>query len=372
MMSKKMLADKFIKLHLEQYGLNGTNTQKNPPAQFPVFTAPLDFKIKNNEHVNFGYNGQVFNWRESSTCMFWVDYGKFENRAGNFVSEMDRSLKIIAKNSKTFSVPFFGSNFSQILCLLLAKTSQNYKICVPACTDFDALNFVEEFLALYNKSSTSYQKIEKIEFRKQEFETFLSDMTKQVRCADPIAAFSTFIGTRSAHPHIYQSPWPHIRDENFDTISGHAVGPSNWSVVDNESNFAVTRYLMKNRLDGIPNLFYSYPGILAALFNEPDWKSWLKESSSSLSRQANADKFISEKFLRTLFPEVRYSNSWAAANEYFENFKEELLAKYPKANEAWLTPLNRLIEKMGINYDFKFCQNEEIYGTVFSDQFGER
>ena len=345
MKSKKILADEFIKLHIEQFGLNGTNTRKNPPVGFPSFTDSSDFKLKNPDSVKFGYNGQVFNWRESSTCMFWVDYGNYPSPPDLFINELAHSLEAISRKQKSFSIPFFGTSFSQILQESLAKTDLNYVISLPACSDCEELNFEAEF----NRVNDGSQ-VEKIIFRKEEFETFLRQMAEDVRCVDPIIGFSAFIGSRSKHLHIYYSAWPQIRDENFDTVAGYAVGPANWSVVDNESDFAIARYLMKTKSDGVFNLFYAYPKLIASILNEPSFRKWLKESSLPQSRQP----------ISQLYP----SSSRIAANEYLEKLRAELLAKYPKANEAWLTPLNRLVEKMGIQYDFEYHQNEDIYGVV--------
>ncbi len=366
MKSKKLIADNFIKLHLEKYGLNGTNTQKNPPANFPVWSAKTSEKqLSQITGVKFGYNGQVFNWRESSTCMFWVDYG---NESGalptTFLSECLKAVDQIANRYSTFSIPFLGSTFSQVLLSIVSETQHNYRITIPACLDCPALNFESEFNSKINFDRKYTTLVETIEFSEEEFVAFLREMTAEVRCADPIVAFSAFIGARSQFAQVYHSPWPEIRDENFDIVGNKAVGPSNWNVVDNESHFAIARYLLKKNKEGIHNLFYSYPNIFFAILNEAVWKQWIKKAMEDSDRQSSSENFLNGKFLAEYFPNLYEPTSWISGISHLLKFKEELLQHYPKANEAWLTPLYRLIEKRKIHYDFQLNLNESIYGLV--------
>lgn len=206
--------------------------------------------------------------------------------------------------------------------------------------------------------------LKKIEFKKSEFIHFMNEMAQEVRCVDPLLAFSAFIGERSEIPSILHSSWPMVRDENFDTITNKPVGPCHWTVVDNESDFSTARFNMKINSNSIFNIFYFYPQIFFSILNENSFKSWLRKSSQSDSRKSNSDSFYST-FLKDQFPNLYESQSWIQACVFLKQYEMELLSKYPKANESWLTPLHRLVVIQNIKYDFEYNCSQSAYGVVF-------
>ena len=92
-MNPQNLADKFISERVEVFGLNGSNTTKNPDAGFPQVTLRSDLCFSKGNHFKFGYNGEVGRFRQSSTCMFWTEHGQVRRALGDFDSELKEAAK---------------------------------------------------------------------------------------------------------------------------------------------------------------------------------------------------------------------------------------------------------------------------------------
>lgn len=362
--SARSLADNFISPHIEKYGLNGTNTQKNPSQGWPSFNHnPLPQLSKNN-HFQFGYNGDAFNWRESSTCMFWTQYGNVSSKVLPFREELFLSVNELPTYNGV-SISFLGSEISFFLSQLILLSTQRPIITLPRCLDKTGLDFEGQLMSsqLAKTHPNLDSQFEFIDFQWSEFEEFLEKISRQVRCADPYLAFSIFIGSKSQSLHIYEGYWPKICDQNYDKSANSAVGPAYWCLEDYEGETSVAKFLIANNLRGVPDIIRYRPEILASIFLSSTFKSWISETSTE-NRGAESGLLFTKLLTEELNFHVQKFSVFDDLKSLLSTYESALIKNNPKSNEVWLTPLHRLMDHLNVDSSYLNIEAKEIYGKV--------
>jgi len=90
-------AEKFIADNIQKYGLAGSNTPHNEP-KFPRLQGSSALYFSKKNHFVWGYNGDSYTNRRSSSCMYYTDYIK-QPSTGSILS-LDRSLVDIAEQMR--------------------------------------------------------------------------------------------------------------------------------------------------------------------------------------------------------------------------------------------------------------------------------
>lgn len=339
LIADKLNADRFIAERLSVYGLNGSNTLKNPDAGFP--RSPFDSKISEGDinflfgdHFKFGYNGEVGVFRKSSTCMYWTEHGLGRRPIESLTSEAKIAANEAAHAFGKLNLIYSGSAYCHGVLEAFASIPNALTVILPCDEEKSRLpTEVPDQLLKYGYS------IKPVYFNWRDFELFLDKCSVAVRATDVKILFSHFFREKLDGVFVYENHLPRIVDMNFDRIQGKSVGPANWCLEEIESDMDVARCLMILGEPGVVDFFRSTPEILPA--------------------------YVQTVFSNGNDPLPLYSKSTEIFSEKFESYEAGLVAKSPKAREAWHSPLSRLAKQWQI-LDKKFHQmNESCYGTVY-------
>lgn len=333
----KSLADRFIAEQIAVYGLNGANTLKNPDAGFP--RAPmrnestgtrLDFSF--GRHFKFGYNGEVGRFRESSTCMYWTEHGRPRRAVGKFRDEMSLAASAALEKHSALSLVYTGSAYCQLVMEAFASSKNKLTVVVPCVAEGPEISpeILSELRALGFPLRTST-------FKWNDFEVFLDRSSEEVRGTDPFILFSVFIAHLEQGFFIFENHLPRVVDLNFDLVQRKSIGPVNWCLEELESDMDAARFLEVSARSGVIDFFRSTPEVL------PAYVQHLLSGEQGLELAKPPEPFREKLF----------------------GFQERLIAKSPKAREAWHTSLARLAKHWQICDDRFHRMNEEHYGLVY-------
>lgn len=333
----KQGADRFIAERIAVYGLNGTNTLKNPDAGFPRAPtrnestgARLDFSF--GRHFKFGYNGEVGRFRESSTCMYWTEHGRPRRAVGKLRDEMSLAASEAVEKHDSLLLVYTGSAYCQLVLEAFAHSKDKLTVVVPSVAEGPEISpeTLKELRALGFVLRTA-------NFKWNDFEVFLDRSSAEVRGTDPFILFSVFIANLEQGLFIFENHLPRVLDLNFDLVQGKSIGPVNWCLEELESDMDAARFLEVSGRSGVIDFFRSTPEILPAYVQQ----LLIGDQGSELAKPPEPFR---EKLL---------------------GFQEGLIAKSPKAREAWHTSLARLAKQWQICGDRFHRMNEEHYGLVF-------
>lgn len=339
----KQGADRFIAEQIAVYGLNGTNTLKNPDAGFPRAPVPnestgiqLDFSF--GRHFKFGYNGEVGRFRESSTCMYWTEHGRPRRAIGTILDELSLAAKEAVENYRELALVYTGSVYCQLVLKAFARSKEKLTLVVPRLADGPEIP-IEGPSEIENELRSLGFALKAATFTWNEFEAFLDRSAAEVRGTDPNILFSVFIANGRQELFIFENHLPRVVDLNFDLVQGKSVGPVNWCLEELESDMDAARSLEVLGRSGVVDFFRSTPEILPAYVNYA-----LSGGQVSSLTSAGMPEPFREKFF---------------------GIQERLIAKSPKAREAWHTSLARLAKQWQICDDRFHRMNEEHYGLVY-------
>ena len=295
-----MTKSKFIEDNIKKYGLNGTNFIHNPIEH------TYDFSYKNqiwtrDNYLKWGYNGECYNLRKSSTCVFWVDYGKIEAEVENNWYE-----------ETTKAVSEIYDKFGKFAIQTLNKSSQY-------------------IISAADNLGIPYEKVKAVDNK-----DLMQNFADTVKCKSPKIILSMTAELLTDLPIIYSSQSNLLLNQNYCEVKSKGVGPVNWNLVDNEKYFSINRWLMKTNRPGIPNFWKWSPELVLSDI----WVSEYDIISSFFDRNRkhmphSYDKF----FLKT-------------------NIAKDLNLNYSKCEEEFSQPFN------GIYRGF-CCDNSKEYGEVF-------
>jgi hypothetical protein len=337
--AEKQDADRFIAERVDVFGLNGSNTVKNPPAGFPrARVAPNLSEVAINfsfgHHFKYGYNGDEGRFRESSTCMFWTEHGQPLRPVESLESEARIAADEVAKVFGQLHLVYTGSAYCHAVLEAFAYNSEKLIVVLPQVDEKS--DRAHEEPAIIRKLGYA---VKTIIVNWSDFELFLDRSSAAVRATDPVILFSLFIAEKQAATFIFENHLPRIVDLNFDSIQGKSVGPANWCLEEMESDMDAARCLMSLGKSGVVDFFRSTPEILPA--------------------------YAQQVFSKVNEPVFPYSGGKEIFGDKLRSYGAGLEAKSPKAREIWHTPLSRLAKQWGI-LDEKFHRmNEGHYGLVY-------
>ena len=182
-------------------------------------------------------------------------------------------------------------------------------------------------------------KVQRKLFKWKDFENHLERSCKLIRATDPALSFSVFLSLDHDGPFIFENHLPRFVDLNFDVLQGCQVGPNNWCLEERESDMEAARMLMILGKSGVIDLLRFTPETLPAL-----WCDYLVRKDDLTPPPAK---------------------SWTKLLEKLMSYERDLLARSPKAREAWHTPMARLAKHWQILNESFHRSNEDTYGLVF-------
>lgn len=339
----KLRADRFIAEQIAVYGLNGTNTLKNPAAGFP--RAPMrnestsiqaDFSF--GGHFKFGYNGEVGRFRESSTCMYWTEHGCPRRAVGTILDESSLAANEAVQRHGELRLVYTGSAYCQLVLQAFADCRDKLTVVVPCLAERPETPAEVPSEILGELRGMGFA-LKAESFTWDEFEVFLDRSSAQIRGTDPLILFSVFIATKQRGMFIFENHLPRIIDLNFDLVQGKSIGPVNWCLEELESDMDAARYLEVLGRSGVVDFFRSTPEILPAYVQ------------GLLCGGQGAE-----------LPSTKLSEPF---REKLLSFQGRLSANSPKAREAWHTSLAIMAKNWQICDDRFHRMNEGHYGLVY-------
>ena len=342
-----MSQDSFIKEHLAQYGLNGFNTNHNRPRiGFPEYPCANTLQFSHRNHFLFGYNGLTFNWRKSSSCIYWTDYGRPERAPMAFFAEAVRSFQLIYERHGKFSLAYMGDLNSQFMLEAAARSGCPHEVVVMQ---------IPGYLEIPLPKSAARSCVVEI----SRIEKFIFDFAEEVRCDSPLVGLRAFFALLSDLPTVFHAKFDTLVNCGFDRQAQKMAGPTQWALVDNERATAIERWLIRHDRPGVGSFFKFSPELMSAFFNDPVFAQWLRKSRA----QATSEPCV-QVILQRALPNFRCVNDLQTVFlARTASLQIELAKCYDKCGENWLSPLSRLAEKFAFAYEFS---DEDIYGAVFS------
>jgi hypothetical protein len=147
---------------------------------------------------------------------------------------------------------------------------------------------------------------------------------------------------------------------NHNNDGKEKVGPTNWALCDAEEDTALMRHnwFDNGRTHIVANLATWSPELMASQLNDVNLKQWM---SGPGNFEANADEAMQALWQSVspfVDPECDSPIWWNDTQEYIDSIHDK-----GKCNEKWYTPLNRLVDRLGISYPFSVV--DESYGVVY-------
>ncbi len=345
-------AEEFIASHIQEYGLAGSNVTQNEP-KYPRLQGGSPLYFSKNNHFVWGYSGQSYQNRRSSTCMYFTDYLK--QRSTGSVLSLDRSLVDIAEQ-------IFDT---------YAAWDAVYIVNRGRFEDYAFIEASKEAETLFHQLVVRYE----------------GESPYHAIPYDSAIPHSSFYVTPDMLREVAQVVVPWLRTKSLDTILDIAIsrnmgydesliypsrmkfvnhnhdgervcGPANWALCDAEEDTALMRYSWFEGHTNISNLTANLatwsPELIASQLDHTELKNCMTGNA------ANAD-IATENMWKSLSPEkyefIEKPNWWKEVQEEINEMHDN--GKY---NEKWHTPLHRLLDSVGVSYPTEV--EDESYGTV--------
>ena len=346
-------AKEFIASHIQEYGLAGSNTTQNDP-KYPRLQGGSPLYFSKNNHFVWGYNGQSYRNRRSSTCMYFTDYLK-QKSTGSVLS-LDRSLVDIAEQ----------------LLDEYAAWDTVYVVNRGRFEDYATIEACKEAGTKFHQLVVKYE----------------GESPYHAIPYDSAVPHSSFYVTSDMLLEVAQGVVPWLRTTSLDTIlditisrnmgydesliypsrmkfvnqnhdGERACGPANWALCDAEEDTALMRYSWFEGHTNISNLTANLatwsPELIASQLDHPELKNCM------VGNGANADIATENMWKSITFKNYECTDrpSW------WEEVQEEIIELHDngKHNEKWFTPLYRLLDRVGVSYPYEVA--DESYGTVY-------
>lgn len=315
----------FLKNNISKYGFLGSNFIPNPNRGF--FQAPnnnLEFTLEN--HLKFGYNSEINNYRRSSSDIFWADFGNISRPIFSFEEEIKNSIKIIYEK---YGKLVFTSNINQSTWLInLAK---------EVGIDFDIVN---------------------LNINDNKFYSFMEKFCEISRCCHAQTVQQAFALELTDLPIIFDDDLILIANMSLNKELKRNTAPYYWGMMLNERNFSINRYLNAINRISFPNISFYTPETIMSYFLDNRIIDLLKMSNfyNDLKNNELVNKNIKDSI--DSIKDLEYENS-------LESISEILKKKYDKCEEIHFIPLNRLLKKFNIKFSFNYGKYEEFYGIIF-------
>jgi hypothetical protein len=327
-------AEEFIASHIKEFGLAGSNTPQNEP-KFPrlIGSSALYFSKKN--HFVWGYNGDSYINRRSSSCMYYTDYLK-QPSTGTILS-LDRSLVDIAEQL------YKGFMAWQNVYVINRGRFEDYafiEACKEAGTDFHQVVLRYEDCYVPFDSTVTHSTIHITS-------DLLLDTARAVvpwlrtKSIDVIQDIAIARSMTFEEQLIYPSRMKFV---NHNHDGEKVCGPAYWALCDAEEDTALLRYDWFE--EGVTrlttNLATWSPELMDSQLDHPEMKRCMTRTT------ANAD-LATENMWKSVSPEPY---EFTDKPDWWEGVQEEINEMHDggKYNEKWHTPVYRLLGHGSASY----------------------
>ncbi|MDX9732066.1 MAG: hypothetical protein RBT63_09875 [Bdellovibrionales bacterium] len=339
----KTRADRFIADQIAQYGLNGTNVAHNPPAGFPIVEGPAVNKLSVGQSFLFGYNGESFGFRTSSTCMFWTEHAKPRRSLEDIREEFACAAREVLQEFGPLKVLYTGRLTNRLVLEAFSRVTLE-------------ANRVEVVVPLIAENKTGENELERLKELYPQFRYRVLPFTLSQLERDAFEISAKYRGVNARQllgllcqreiegTYLLDSDMPRLVDQNYDQVKAKQVGPRNICLEERESDFEAGRASRVLGTAVLPSFFVATPELLPAIVR------FALENGRSVEGRVEYGSNLAVEFgissTEEVLPEI-----------WVQGLEERLRAEYPKSNEAWLTPSWCLLGEPSV-------EMEAVYGSV--------
>lgn len=340
----KRLADDFIASQIQRFGLLGSNVDHNPASDFPNVARQAGSHYSVGQTFQFGYNGEAFGFRKSSTCMFWTEHAEPSRKPESVKSEMLAAAKSIVSMVGEVKLLYSGSLSCHGIIQTFGQAHLPMTVIAP---QFDLVLAGEARLVESNFPDLRFVPLE---LTKVELKDLILKTASSYRGVDFWQTLGVAIQSRVGGAFIFESHFPKVVDQNFDKYQKAQVGPSNFCLEELESHYESGRAMRVFGSSGIPSYFMATPELLPALLD------------LILERGEVADGVCTGELAFAKHLEIECAQTSEELRSFIDNLETELRSRSPKSAEAWLTPICKLpLSKLKL----ETCRVlEGVYGSV--------
>jgi hypothetical protein len=339
-------AEEFIASHIQEYGLAGSNVTQNEP-KYPRQQGSSALYFSKKNHFVWGYNGQSYINRRSSTCMYFTDYLKQPNTGSTL--PLDSSLvdvaeqileshqrwetTLVVNRGRYEDYAFIGAHHNagakfEQLVLRYGYNAVPFDPNIP----FVMVDITPEILINVAHSVVPWLR------------------TKSIDVIQDIAILKSMIFDEQL---IYPSRMKFV---NHNHDGEKTCGPAYWALCDAEEDTALMRYdwFEEGHTRITANVATWSPELMASQLDHPVLKNCLMQNG------ADADLATTE-----MWKSVSPLPNEAETPDWWEEVQEEINEMHDngKYNEKWHTPLYRLLDGVRVTYPPEVA--DESYGTVY-------
>jgi hypothetical protein len=333
---------------------------EQPTNPVPVFSV--------GQHNEYGYDGVPFGFRDSPNSVFYTTYGKTGRSPDPLRVEVDRALVDIANTYGVFTILADDTLFSR------GMRAAAWRLGL----DFEELRLDLEGHPSYEITKpVSFQR--RIPVSQEEFLDHAERFGQITFCRDPLTIFWALAAERTEYPVIYPTFTPHLRNVNYDRVAKNTCGPPYWVFQESEDNYAIHRYLHAIGKPGIPSFWRYTPDLMAAFFNNKKMRQFIAgypNDDASRMTDRNTRRMLLRAFKNPelkefrspapnvlAYPELRRIK-YEAKQRAFAGYLEVTGTRFHAHQYAHHIPLHRLLDHLGLKYDFPHGKYAEIYGEV--------
>jgi hypothetical protein len=351
----------FIDEHIEEFGILGTNNVVPDENGNGEALPSCSYEFTKGNHFRFGFGAGEFNRRRSQTDKYWVEIGRPSRPHKGFVAEMARAIAEIYEMYGPFTVSNSGTELSRAAVAVAKDLGIRFEEITIAIKGFPAPPPDEGVTNHYH------------EITWDEFSKFAVEFCSIAGCSQPWVALQAYHGVRSERAHVYPLIAFFLHNHNWDN-GQHIVGPPNWSYIEQESFTAINRWLLATGRKGVVQILGWSPELMAARLDSKVVRDRVREVSSAppsaLFADLRAKLDAIPSLLLDAYPNLRMTTSSLADSKdpelasKVQALRRRLRNANPGRNAAHAYPLHRLLEDLGVRYNFNFGQTQETYGHV--------
>ena len=224
-----------------------------------------------NNHFQFGYNGQPFNFRERTEDRFWVKYGRCERQPLSFHQECLEAARRIAENTKEpIWVLFSGGVDSEVTLQSFVQAKIPVQVAILRFKNDLNIHDISYAVIACHQLNVPYRifDLDLLSFWQNEAFTY----AKRVGCSRPRLLSTMWLMDQiEGYPVIGGGECHLIKELPSDYVSGGSPYPTtDWHMSEKEYVASWYRHLILTQRDGCAGFFQYTPEIILSYLLEDD------------------------------------------------------------------------------------------------------
>ena len=340
----KEKADRFIAENVKQYGLLGTNIAHNE-AKYPHLSGSGNLMFSQDNHFVWGYNGNTFNNRRASTCMYFTDY--LHEHKGQ-IMPLDVELVVAARQWYDTFGEFYVVNRGRLMDYAVVEACRTAGVKFTQLVEMLDGELLFPIDARVNTIS--------VNVTEQNLLDVADSVVPWLRTRSVSVIKDIFLSRVTAERMVFGSG---LHLVNHNAVGNESVGPANWALCDAEEDTALLRHdFAYNGPTHVICAGVWSPGMVAAQLNDHGFKAWMAGPGNHAANSFEATLQMWQRVSPMQMKAFKLPDWWWNIQARIDELHDK-----GKCNEKWFTPLHRLLDRIGVRYPFSV--QDESYGTVY-------